>query len=229
MTRSVRIAPLEFRDIDEVADALRDGGGRFSASRRIVLEALFAADEPLSAEQVAGGTGGAPGTLDATTVYRILERLEELGVVRHVHLGHGPGLYALTRDGGREYLVCDGCDRVTAVNPSQLDHVRDLVRETFGFEASFTHFPLVGLCAQCVAASPAPSRKSGATMHDHADDDQHSHEHSHGDGVTHSHAHTDHDHEHLEHEHEHSHEDGVTHSHPHVHQDGIEEDHGHEH
>lgn len=154
MTRSTNTPPLPFRDIDEVAEALRDAGGRFSATRRLVLEALFAAHDPLSAEQLADATGHGRARLDATTVYRILERLEELGVVRHVHLGHGPGLYALTRDGGREYLVCDRCDRVTAVDPSRLDPVRVLVRERFGFEPAFTHFPMVGLCAACAAAPP---------------------------------------------------------------------------
>ncbi len=160
MTRSANTPPLQFRDIDEVAEALREAGGRFSATRRIVLEALFAADAPISAERIAAATGEGAARLDATTVYRILERLEELGVVRHVHLGHGPGLYGLTRDGGREYLVCDGCDSVTALDPAQLDPVRAFVREQFAFEASFTHFPLVGLCAAC-AGGPASRPDEG--------------------------------------------------------------------
>jgi Fur family ferric uptake transcriptional regulator len=160
MTRPAHTEPLQFRDIDEVADALREQGGRFSASRRIVLEALFAADEPMSAEQIAAGADDGATKLDATTVYRILERLEELGVIRHVHLGHGPGLYTLTHDGVREYLLCDRCDRVTAVDPSELDHIRAMVRETFGFEASFTHFPIVGLCARCAAAPTTPHEHS---------------------------------------------------------------------
>lgn len=155
MTRTAHTTPRHFRDIDEVAEALRDDGGRFSATRRMVLEALFAAAEPLSAEQIAQGAGDGAAKLDATTVYRIMERLEELGVVRHVHLGHGPGLYALIPDGGREYLVCDACDRVTALEPAALDPVRALVRETFAFEASFTHFPMVGLCAECAAEAEA--------------------------------------------------------------------------
>ena len=41
--------------------------------------------------------------VDLASVYRNLEQLEELGVVRHVHLGHGPGLYALV--GGRRARV----------------------------------------------------------------------------------------------------------------------------
>jgi Fur family ferric uptake transcriptional regulator len=139
---------LQYRDIEDVARALREAGGRFSAARRLVLEALFAADAPLPAEAVAPG-------LDRASVYRALEYLEELGVVRHVHLGHSPGLYALTGGGEREYLVCERCDKVTAVDAERLDPVRDLVERELGYRARFSHFPIVGLCAGCAAATEA--------------------------------------------------------------------------
>jgi Fur family ferric uptake transcriptional regulator len=143
--------PLPFSDLDEITDAVRRAGGRLSAPRRRVLEALFAADGPVSADALAhGGAGG--GTLELSSVYRSLEHLEALGVVAHVHLGHGPGLYALTGGSAREHLVCERCDRVTSVDPGELDGVRDLVRERFGHHARFSHFPIVGLCAACAAA-----------------------------------------------------------------------------
>ena len=142
MTRAPDRPPLQFRDIDDVAAALRAAGGRFSASRRRVLEALFAADAPLPADAVAPG-------LDRASVYRALEYLEQLGVVRHVHAGHGPGLYALTGDGEREYLACERCRRVTAVDRERLDPVRDAIAAEFGYRARFTHFPIVGLCPDC--------------------------------------------------------------------------------
>ena len=142
MTRASDSAPLDFRDIDDVAAALRAAGGRFSASRRRVLEALFAADDPLPADAVAPD-------LDRASVYRALEYLEELGVVRHVHAGHGPGLYALIGGGEREYLACERCHRVTAVPRESLDPVRDEIEARFGYRARFTHFPIVGLCPNC--------------------------------------------------------------------------------
>ena len=85
-------------------------------------------------------------------MYRNLETLEEVGLVRHVHLGHGPGLYALTRDGAREHLLCDRCGTVMSVDPSRLDAVRDLIRSETGFSANFTHFPIAGLCPECADA-----------------------------------------------------------------------------
>ena len=151
MTRPHRTPPLEFRDIADVAAALRKGGGRLSATRRRVLETLFAADGPITAETIAGAS------LEPSSVYRALEYLEQIGVVRHVHIGHGPGLYALTLPQEHEYLVCERCHRLRAVESERLDPVRDQIRERFGYEARFDHFPIVGLCPQCAAGTSRSS------------------------------------------------------------------------
>lgn len=179
MTQAPRRAPLAFEDFDGVVVAIRDRGGRVSSARRIVLEALFAADGPVSAEYIADGLGGQRIRSDVSSVYRNLELLEELGVVRHVHVGHGPGLYALEAQSSHEYLVCERCDRVDTVDAARLDRVRAQVREDFGYEAGFAHFPIVGLCAAC--ASDA----------EHGRDE---HGHSHG-GYVHRHSHV-HGHKH---------------------------------
>jgi Fur family ferric uptake transcriptional regulator len=135
--------------VDAAVAALRERGLRVSAARRLVLESLFAADAPVSAERIAAGVAGRVPRSDLASVYRNLETLEELGLVRHVHLGHGPGLYALVTDEEREYLVCESCDAVRVVATSELDGVRDGIRNTFGFDARFGHFPIVGLCPDC--------------------------------------------------------------------------------
>ncbi len=145
MTVAPRSEPLCFASLEEVEAVVRRDGGRLTRPRRQVLEALFAADGLVSAEQIADGD------IELTSVYRNLERLEELGVVRHVHLGHGPGLYGLVGDGEREYLVCEACGEVTVADPAQLDAARAVIRETLGFDARFTHFPIHGLCTRCAA------------------------------------------------------------------------------
>jgi Fur family transcriptional regulator, ferric uptake regulator len=137
---------------EAAVEALRAAGRRASAARRLVLEALFAADGPMSADQIADGIGGRVPRSDLTSVYRNLETLEEVGLVSHVHLGHGPGLYALNLDGEREWLTCERCGDFQAVAPAQLDGVRDAIQQTFGYRASFAHFPVVGLCASCQSA-----------------------------------------------------------------------------
>jgi Fur family ferric uptake transcriptional regulator len=127
--------------------ALRAGGLRVSAARRLVLDALFTADAPVTAEEIAGGLGGRVPPSDLASVYRNLDTLEGVGLVHHFHVGHGPGLYAPAANSAPELLACEGCGGLERV---RLDSVRALVQAQFGFAARFTHFPLVGLCAACL-------------------------------------------------------------------------------
>jgi Fur family transcriptional regulator, ferric uptake regulator len=147
-TPHTRPSPEAF-DVESAVGALRSNGMRISAARRLVLEALYAAQGPISAEQIADGLSGRLPRSDLASVYRNLDTLEQLGLVRHCHLGHGPGRYLPTGRSEREYLVCDSCETVSAVEPGRMDAVRALIRERFGYEAHFTHFPILGLCADC--------------------------------------------------------------------------------
>ncbi len=148
MTSPHAVEPVEARDAEEAIELIRRGGLRLSSARRVVVEALFAAGEPVPAERIAAGAGG--GTpLDLPTVYRNLELLERLGLVRHFHVGHGPGLYAPAAAEDREYLVCEECGELRTVEPRALDGVRDLIAAELGFQARFSHFPIAGRCARC--------------------------------------------------------------------------------
>ena len=140
---------LDAPDLDSAVEALRAGGLRVSAARRLVLEALYAAPGPVTADQIADGLAGRLPRSDLASVYRNLETLEEIGLVRHFHLGHGPGLYAPVGTGEREYLVCTSCGAVKAVEPEDMEPVRKEIRTRFGYEAHFSHFPVLGSCPDC--------------------------------------------------------------------------------
>lgn len=188
-----------FDTIEQAIDAVRGGGMRLSTPRRLVLEAFFAADGPVSAVHLAHTL-----SIDESSVYRNLEVLERHGLIRHVHLGHGPGLYVLVGRHEVEYLYCERCAEVTAVAPEQLDPLRQTIKQQFGYVARFTHFAIVGLCEQCAARPP-----SSLPVDEHAQVDEtqahhrdlsakqapdassgHQHLHSHGDHVhSHPHAH----------------------------------------
>jgi Fur family transcriptional regulator, ferric uptake regulator len=161
MTISPDAPPLACGDLAEAVAALRERGLRLSSARRLVLEALFAADAPVSAEHITQHSH-----LDLASVYRNLETLERHGLVRHVHLGHGPGLYTILGHGEREYLYCERCGSVRALAPEELDPIRESIRARFGYEARFTHFPIVGSCPTC-SARGARVERAGRHEHDH--------------------------------------------------------------
>ena len=121
--------------------AVRAHGLRLSSARRLLLQALFAAERPLSAEELAGDG-------DVASVYRNLEVLEGLGLVRHVHLGHGPRLYQ-PAGRPRDFVLCEGCGDVSPLAPAAVNAVRMAVLDAVGYRARFAHFPLAGLCPAC--------------------------------------------------------------------------------
>jgi Fur family ferric uptake transcriptional regulator len=123
--------------------ALRAQGLRLSTARRLLLKALFDAERPLSAEELAGEG-------DVASAYRNLEVLEELGLVRHVHLGHGAGRYQ-PASARHEFAVCERCGVFETFAPHALDAVRAAVLAATGYDAHFTHSPLAGLCPACTA------------------------------------------------------------------------------
>ena len=142
-------------DVENALGALRARGLRATSARRLLVEALFAAAEPVTARELAAGLdGGVPGA-DLAAVYRNLQMLERIGLVRHPHAGHGPALYALADRVASEFLRCEACGDLWALPPSALALVRAAVRRTTGWEARFTHFPLVGRCPACAASHAA--------------------------------------------------------------------------
>ena len=148
-SRPVIAAP----DVEEVLAALRAHGLRVSSARRLVVEALFAAGGPVSALDIADGLDGRLTRIDPASVYANLETFEQLGLITHVHVGHGPGLYALADRVARHYVGCERCGALRALPATVLAGVRAAIREATGYEARFTHFPIMGLCPACQAES----------------------------------------------------------------------------
>jgi Fur family ferric uptake transcriptional regulator len=156
MTLSHHAPALDAPDLASALDALKAHGMRISASRRQVLEALYASARPQTAEELAKDG-------DLASVYRNLETFEAIGLVRHVHLGHGPGLYSLA-GADTEFVSCEHCGTYEAVDPSRLAEAKDLIERELGYRPRFTHFPIVGLCARCKGDShpPTPHREHHA-------------------------------------------------------------------
>jgi Fur family ferric uptake transcriptional regulator len=152
MTLAPSAAPLDPVSPTAVLNTLRGAGLRISSARRLVVDALFAAEQPVSAEEIASGLGGQLTPLDPASVYRNLETLERLGLVRHLHAAHGPGRYVLAR-GECEYLACESCGELLEVDPRELDRARAELRTRFGYEVRFSHFPIVGRCAGCAGGA----------------------------------------------------------------------------
>jgi Fur family ferric uptake transcriptional regulator len=148
VTVSSDTRPLAPASVTSALGLLRAEGHRISAARRLVLEALFAAEGPVSADRLAGGLDGRLPGSDLASLYRNLDTLAAAGLVEHLHVPHGPGLYVLTGR-GTGWAACERCGAVEALGRDAAARLRAAVRDATGFEAGLAHFPIVGLCPRC--------------------------------------------------------------------------------
>ncbi len=129
-------------------EQLRLAGGRVTRARRAVLGTLLAEPGHLSAEDLAKRVRERHPEVHLSTVYRTLDAFERLGVLTHVHLGHGRAIYHLA-GGVSHHAVCESCGGVLHLPADLLDEVRERIEATWGFAADTRHFALVGRCAAC--------------------------------------------------------------------------------
>jgi Fe2+ or Zn2+ uptake regulation protein len=141
---------------EQLIGRLRAEGRRITGARRSLIAALVAAEGHVTAEELIAQLQREHPDLAASTVYRLLVDLESLGLVVHVHLGHGPAVYHLA-GANHVHLVCDHCGLVTELSPAMVDAMSGQLRQEFGFQAAFHHFSIGGTCGACAAhhASPA--------------------------------------------------------------------------
>lgn len=132
----------------ELLDRLRARGVRLTAPRRAVIAALVADEDHVTADVLAARVAAATPDVHLSTVYRTLDALEQLGVVTHVHLGHGRAVYHLT-DRLHHHAVCEACGVVVHLTDDVLADVQRRLRAEADFEVDPHHFALVGRCAAC--------------------------------------------------------------------------------
>lgn len=128
-------------------ETLHRRGMRMTPQRQFVLEALLDLGHA-TPEQICQHVQRATPTVNITTIYRTLELLESLGVVRHTHLGHGAATYSV-HEHEHVHLVCHACGRVVEVPRDTMDSLAGTLRATHGFELDASHLALSGTCREC--------------------------------------------------------------------------------
>jgi Fur family ferric uptake transcriptional regulator len=133
----------------DLATRLRARGLRMTPQRDEVLQAVRRLQHA-TPEQVSAAVPG----IDVTTVYRTLELLEEIGLVRHTHLGHGAPSFR-PADDDHVHVVCHACGRVVDAPHDLTDALAERLEREQGFVLDRAHFTVFGRCQDC-APRPGP-------------------------------------------------------------------------
>jgi len=139
---------VEDSRLDRILAALRAAGGRITPARRALVGALLDSSGHVTADDLAERVQRSHPDVHQSTIYRTLDALEELGVVDHVHLGHGRAVYHLADD-PHHHLVCESCGQVIEVPDELFAPLADLLRSDYGFALRSNHFAVLGRCRAC--------------------------------------------------------------------------------
>jgi Fe2+ or Zn2+ uptake regulation protein len=133
---------------------LQAEGYKLTRPREAVLQVLADSGEHLSpAEVYARGKTVYP-RLGLVTVYRTLEILADLGLIKRVHLDDGCHTYAASAQGHNHHMVCTDCGAV--VNFEGGEDLSALVRrltEHTGYRIDDHWLELFGVCPTCQTIS----------------------------------------------------------------------------
>jgi Fur family transcriptional regulator, ferric uptake regulator len=135
-------------------ERLRGSGYRLTPQRELVLGAVEKLDHA-TPEEILAEVRKASSAINLSTVYRNLEVLEELGLVRHAHLSDRVATYHSTTEHEHFHLVCRKCQRVTSVDPEVAGSFVTRLREEHAFEADLAHLVVFGTCTTCEEAPDA--------------------------------------------------------------------------
>ncbi|MDP9298258.1 MAG: transcriptional repressor [Actinomycetota bacterium] len=140
----------------DVMDMLRTRGLRMTPQRRAIVSEVMRTSGHISPTAVARKVQGEMPGVNASTVYRTLTLLEEVGVLSHSHLETGAE-YHRAEEAEHVHLTCSRCGRDDALSLREAKRLQQLIRAHRGFEADLTHFAITGLCVDCAAAAAAAS------------------------------------------------------------------------
>ena len=130
---------------------LRKAGHRRGGARTAVVEALAGHDCAVTAIELDDELRRRKPAVARASVYRALEQLEELGLVRRIEVCRGTAGYERVDPAGHHHhhAICRDCGRMVPFEDRSLEQAINRLSESIDFEVSEHDVVLKGRCERC--------------------------------------------------------------------------------
>jgi Fe2+ or Zn2+ uptake regulation protein len=129
--------------------ALSENGYRLTAARRAVVKIVAASPRALTPLEVFDSARAAHPDLGLVSVYRTLEKLEELHLIQRVHQPEGCQAFISASQGHQHLLLCQRCGTVTFFEGDDLENLSSSISSRTGYQIKEHWLQLFGLCEKC--------------------------------------------------------------------------------
>ena len=130
-------------------EQLHDNGYRVTAARRAVVDTVYGSTHALTPIQVYDTARKKYRALGLVTVYRTLEKLEELHLIQRVHQPQGCQAFISAGSGHQHLLLCKNCGEVAFFEGDDLDALTASIAKKTGYTIQEHWLQLFGLCGKC--------------------------------------------------------------------------------
>jgi Fe2+ or Zn2+ uptake regulation protein len=128
---------------------LQENGYRLTEARRAVVEIIQKSTRALTPVEVFDMARKKYRALGLVSVYRTLEKLEELHLVQRVHQPQGCQAFIAESSGHEHLLLCQNCGQVTFFEGDDLDTLIKMISKKTGYLIREHWLQLFGLCQTC--------------------------------------------------------------------------------
>jgi len=139
---------------EQAARGLAEAGYRRGGARRAILELLDEQPCALTAVEIQDELNRRSREVSRASVYRIMEELEELGLLQRVEVGGGVVRYEPARHGPghHHHLVCDRCGRLEPFTDEGLERAIRRTAERLALRVSEHEIVIRGACHSCASS-----------------------------------------------------------------------------
>jgi Fur family ferric uptake transcriptional regulator len=130
-------------------EQLKDHGYRLTEARRAVVDVVSGSERALSPVEVYDAARERYPALGLVSVYRTLEKLEELRLIQRVHQDSGCNAYLPNADGHQHLIICQQCGKAQYFEGDDLEAFFEKVGEEHGYTIREHWLQLFGICAEC--------------------------------------------------------------------------------
>ena len=137
-------------DVCSVHTRLRRESKKLTGARREILRVLEKESRPLTNKEIFRLLP--KGHCDLATVYRSVQLLEELGMVKKFVFGDGSARFAFIAEGGdphRHHLVCTQCQKIVEIGECIVRELEERVVARSSFKEVTHRLEFFGVCPSC--------------------------------------------------------------------------------
>ena len=137
-------------DWSAVPERFRHRGLRWTPQRRAVIDILARTDGHITGSELVERCREVDPATTPSTVYRTLDVLEELGLVRHGHAADGREEFHVLPAAEHGHLHCHGCGATWELGGAEADALVRSLAERRRFAVDLSHVTIGGRCEGCV-------------------------------------------------------------------------------